>query len=165
MCGHHHDLVSLARSKVWCETSYEIFADLAGDPETGVFLRPVTFYFKRPIEEDPWQIQKRDELKVKVRQFRHDPALILENGVNPELGLRDAYTYLAPMVDTDVYMRRRLSEVRKAGCRIIEGTITGPLREREETLARHYGVDAIVNCTGLRAGNWSRTRCIRFAVR
>src|SRR5262245_36514174 len=47
VCGHHHDPVSLARSKGWCETSYQVFAELAADPATGVFLRPVNFYFKR----------------------------------------------------------------------------------------------------------------------
>src|SRR5947209_14712834 len=47
VCGNHVDQVSLARSKPWCETSYRIFADLAQERATGVFLRPVTFYFKR----------------------------------------------------------------------------------------------------------------------
>ena len=78
----------------------------------------MTFYFKRPIDDDRRQREKMDELKDKVGQFRHDPALIADNGVNPALGLRDAYTHLAPMVDTDVYMRWLLGEVRRAGCRI-----------------------------------------------
>jgi D-amino-acid oxidase len=152
VCGYHHDVISLARSKAWCEISYAIFADLARDPGTGVFLRPVTFYSRRPIEEDRRQGEKVDELRGKVRHFRHDPTLITENGVNPDLGLRDAYTYLAPMIDTDVYMRWLLGEVRRAGCRIVEGKITGPLREQQEALAREYGADAIVNCAGLGAG-------------
>ena len=42
------------------------------------------------------------------------PALIRENGINPKLGLCDAYTHIAPMVDTDVYMRWLLGEVRQA---------------------------------------------------
>ena len=151
VCGHHNDLVSLARSKAWCQTSYAIFAELAGDPATGVFLRPVTFYFKRPIEEDRREREKIVELADKVRQFKHDPALIRANGINPELGLRDAYTYLAPMIDTDVYMSWLLGEVHRAGCRIIEGKVVGPLREQAEALARAYGVEAIVNCAGLGA--------------
>jgi D-amino-acid oxidase len=152
VCGQHHDFISLLRSKAWCETSYKIFAELACDPETGVFLRPVTYYFKRPIEEDRRQSDKMNDLKDKVSQFRHDRALITEHGVNPALGLRDAYTHLAPMVDTDVYMRWLFGLARSAGCRILEVKVTGPLREQEETLARQYGVDAIVNCAGLGAG-------------
>src|SRR5437899_41050 len=47
VCGHHQDRVSLARAKSWCETSHDVFAELAGDAASGVFLRPVTFYFER----------------------------------------------------------------------------------------------------------------------
>src|SRR2546430_7094626 len=75
VCGHHQDQISLARSKSWCQTSYEIFAELAHDPTTGVFLRPVNFYFKRLIAEDRRQREKMEELKGKVRQFRHAACL------------------------------------------------------------------------------------------
>jgi D-amino-acid oxidase len=60
VCGHHHDQVSLDRSKSWCQRSYQIFADLSLDPATGVFLRPVTFYFELPIEEIGWRRAKMD---------------------------------------------------------------------------------------------------------
>ena len=73
-----------------------------------------------------------------------------------ELGLRDAYTHLAPMVDTDVYMRWLLGEVRKAGCRIVELKISEPLATCAESLARQFEVDAIVNCAGLGAGELYR---------
>ncbi len=152
VCGHHQDQVSLDRSKVWCKTSYEIFADLACDPATGVFLRPVTFYFQHPISDDEWQRKKVEEVRGEVQQFKHDPKLISENGINPRLGYRDAYSYLAPMIDTDAYMRWLLGEAQKAGCQIIESQVTGSLREQESSLKRQYGVDAIVNCTGLGAG-------------
>jgi D-amino-acid oxidase len=111
----------------------------------------VTFYFKQPIGQNQVQLAKMEELKHKVQGFKHHPALIAENQVNRGLGLRDAYTHLAPMIDTDVYMRWLLGEARRRGCRILEGKIKGPLREQEETLARKYGVDAIVNCAGLGA--------------
>jgi D-amino-acid oxidase len=151
VCGHHHDPICLARSKRWCETSYTTFADLARDRSTGVYLRPVTFYFKRDIGEDERHRAKMQELAGKVQGFRHDDALIAENGVNPGLGLRDAYTHLAPMIDTDVYLRWLLGEVRRAGCRIVLRRIVGPLGSHGAALARHYGVDAVVNCTGLGA--------------
>jgi D-amino-acid oxidase len=151
VCGHHSDAVSLQRSKAWCATSYAIFADLARDPSTGVFFRPVTFYFQRPIADDPRQRAKRDELARKVQQFRHDPALITENQVNPELGLRDAYTHLAPMIDTDIYLRWLFAQVRAAGGRVERGKVTGPLRQWEEPLARRYGAEILVNCAGLGA--------------
>jgi hypothetical protein len=116
VCGRHHDPISLARSKGWCEASYSIFSDLARDPGTGVFLRPVTFYFKRLVEEDAQQQAKMQELAGRVRGFRHDPALIVENGVNPELGqaareaargIWSATVASGPSGKTDVGIRRQ----------------------------------------------------------
>jgi D-amino-acid oxidase len=151
VCGHHQDQVSLGRSKGWAAASYDVFTDLARDPATGVFLRPANFYARRPIEDDEWLRAKVKELEPKVRRFRRDPALIAENGVNPGLGLREAYSYLAPMIDTDVYMRWLLDRVREAGGTIVERRLAGPLRGQEEALLRQYGALAIVNCTGLGA--------------
>jgi D-amino-acid oxidase len=152
VCGHHQDQVSLSRSKVWAATSYDIFAELARDAATGVFLRPATFYFKRPISEDQRQRDKMTELRTKVKEFRHDAAQIAANRVNLEMGLRDAYTHLSPMVDTDVYLRWLEGEVRKAGCRVIERKLTGLLREHEAVIENEFDARAIVNCTGLGAG-------------
>ena len=151
VCGQHQDVVSLDRAKGWSETSYRVFVDLAGKTGTGVFLRPVTFYFKRPIGEDRHLSRKVEEYKDKVQEFRHDPALIAEHGVNTELGFRDAYTHLAPMIDTDVYLRWLLNEVLRAGCRVIEEKVVGSLRGQEEALLRRLEADAIVNCAGLGA--------------
>ena len=138
--------------------SYHIFAELAGDRTTGVFLRPATFYFKHPIEDDPRTSHKMSELKDTVRSFRHDAGLIAENGVSPGLGLRDAYSHLAPMVDTDVYLGWLEGEVRRSGGRVIERKLHGSLRDQEEALACEYGVGAIVNCTGLGAGELTGDR-------
>ena len=151
VCGQHQNTKSLARAKNWSETSLGVFEELARDPATGVFVRPVTFYFKDLIRQNPRQEAKVSEYKDKVKSFRHDAALIAEHGVNPELDYRDAYTHLAPMVDTDVYMRWLLNEVLRAGCHVIEAKVIGSLGSQEEMLLRRYGADAIVNCTGLGA--------------
>jgi D-amino-acid oxidase len=151
VCGHHLDQGSLARSKPWCDVSYQVFCELAQDPATGVFVRPVTFYFQRAVADDAAQREKMAELRTRVRQFRHDAGLIAENGVNPALGLADAYRYLAPMIDTDVYLGWLLEEVRRDGCAIRERTIGPGLREQEAALLREYGSDVLVNCTGLGA--------------
>src|SRR5262245_13333868 len=118
VCGHHYDPDSLDRSKTWCARSYQIFVDLARDPTTGVFLRPVTFYFDRPVKVNRQQRQKMQELSRNVLHFVHDPALIEQNGVSPEFRLVDAYSHLAPMIDTDIYMHWLLAEVRQAGCEV-----------------------------------------------
>ena len=44
------------------------------------------------------------ELADHVLGFVHSAELIEDNGVNPDSGMVDAYTFLAPMVDTDRYL-------------------------------------------------------------
>jgi D-amino-acid oxidase len=151
VCGRHEDAVSLARAKGWCEASYRAFAELAHDPTTGVFLRPVSFYFRHPVAQDAEQRKKMNELAGKVRGFRHDAGLLAANGISPRLGLRDAYEHLAPMIDTDVYMRWLLGAVRDAGCGVVQRRVSGPLRAQATRLAREYGAAVVVNCTGLGA--------------
>jgi len=151
VCGHHRDEVSIQRSKSWCVTSYERFSRLAENERTGVHLRPAVFYFRRPVEEDPFQLAKMHETSQHVRGFWHDPGLAARNGVNPAAGIRDAYTYLAPMIDTDAYMAWLTEQVLAAGCRIQRVQIGGDLAQREQQLMHRYGVEAIVNCTGLGA--------------
>jgi D-amino-acid oxidase len=151
VCGRHNEPAGLARAKGWCATSYQVFSDLARDRATGVFLRPVNFYFHRPVHEEAGQLAKMTELRGAVREFRHDAALVAENGVGTGLGLRDAYRHLAPMIDTDVYLRWLLGAVRAAGCHVVRAKIAGPLNGQEEELARRFGADVLVHCTGLGA--------------
>ncbi len=151
VCGQHQDEVSLGRSKAWCATSYPIFEALAADPATGVHLRPVNFYFRSPVEADPRQLPKRDEVRAHVRGFRHDPALIAEAGVNPGLGIVDAYSYLAPMIDTDVYLGWLLAEFRALGGRVVPGRVDGPILDGEAALLDEHDASAIVVCAGLGA--------------
>jgi D-amino-acid oxidase len=151
VCGFHQDQHSLQRSKQWCMTSYEKFFELADDDRTGVFVRPVNFYFRYEIETHPQAQQKMQEIESHVQGFRHDPALITEHQVNPHVGLKDAYTHLAPMVDTDAYMGWLLNQVQEAGCTVQTQRIDGDLREQEKQLKQRFGVEAIVNCTGLGA--------------
>ncbi len=148
VCGHHHNL---DRAKRWAEASYRIFAGLAGDTAAGVFIRPVTFYFKRRLEDDSFQQSKMKELASRVRGFRHDPALIAEHGIDSRQELRDAYQHLAPMIDTDVYLPWLLDSARAAGCDIVQRTVPAPLAEQAGRLLEEFHAAAIVNCTGLGA--------------
>ncbi len=80
---------------------------------TGVYMRPVVFYFKHKIEDNPREFQKMNELRQHVADFRHSSALIRENEINNNIGVQDAYTHLAPMVDTDTYMAWLLNQVQR----------------------------------------------------
>ena len=121
VCGAHHDEASLARSREWCMTSYEVFGRLSKRPETGVFMRPVVFYFRAPISQRPRDLAKMNELKGKVRGFVHDARLIEDGGVNPA-AVETARLMLEIGEDDDeerVSLRRRIANVLvQAGVRI-----------------------------------------------
>lgn len=151
VCGYHHDHISLARSKDWCMESYGIFADLAADPATGVYMRLSNFYFTHRIEESAHDLLKMNELAPRVAGFVRDPDLAEANGVNPGYGIMDAYRHIAPMIDTDRYTGWLLEQVTQAGIPVIWARVAGPLADQEKLLRDSYGVDAIVNCTGLGA--------------
>jgi D-amino-acid oxidase len=144
VCGHDRNL---ERAQAWAGRSYRIFAELAADPATGVFIRPAAFSFRRPVEENPILLNKRNALARIARDFRHDAALIHENAINPELHFRDAYAHLAPMIDTEVYMAYLMKEVKAAGCRVVQRKVNSM---REDLLAE-FEANAAINCTGLGA--------------
>jgi len=149
VCGHHHDVESLARSKPWCITSYSRFAEIANEPATGVSMRQSHFYFYSRVETSEKEFDKMLELRPHVAGFIHDAELITENGVNPNLGLEDAYSYVAPIIDTDVYteyLRRQLKEI---GCRFVRRRLNGDLRELQGDLLGEFEASTIVNCAGL----------------
>ena len=152
VCGRHHDDVLLAPSKAWSLTSYQRFCELAEAPtRTGVFLRPANFYFRQPIEDNPVELTKMKELAEHVLDFVHTPEMIEDNGVNPDAGVVDAYSFLAPMVETDRYLSWLHRQARSAGCTLRLRRICGELRSQEQQLRQEFAADLIVNCTGLGA--------------
>jgi D-amino-acid oxidase len=65
--------------------------------------------------------------------------------------MHDAYQHVAPMIDTDRYMGWLMGQVRRAGCAVVQARINGPLSRNERHLKALFGVECIVNCTGLGA--------------
>jgi D-amino-acid oxidase len=98
------DKISLIRTREWCMSSYDYFANLAPFPETGVFMRPVVVYFKHLVKDNPNDLERINELQDKVQDFVYARALIKENQINTEIGLKDAYSHLVPLIDMDVYI-------------------------------------------------------------
>lgn len=149
VCGYHSDEVSLERSKSWCMTSYRKFYELAEKEETGVHIRDVYFFFREMVEHNSFHLHKMNELKEQVSGFRHDPAMIREEGINQNIGLKDSYRHEAPMVDTDVYMPWLERQVRDQGVEILHYTVSDPLTVAEAALKQEFGCDFIINCSGL----------------
>jgi D-amino-acid oxidase len=149
VCGYHRNQRSLSRSKQWAQESYEIFSDLARDPDSGVFMRRANFYFTSA--QTARELHKMNELASKVRGFVHDPGLAEANGIDPSYGIVDAYAHLAPMIDTDQYMTWLRREVEAAGVTITQRRIDGRLADLQDALLAEFGASAIINATGLGA--------------
>jgi len=148
VCGKHLDL---ERPRRWAEASLRIFTELATDPAAGVYLRPVTFYFRHSLAGDAFHQEKMTQLATIARGFRHDAALIAENGIGPRHDYRDAYQHIAPMIDTDVYLNWLLQSARDAGCEVIRRTVSAPLADEAAQLLEEFHAEGIVNCTGFGA--------------
>jgi D-amino-acid oxidase len=151
VCGHHRDSLSLERSKHWAVKSYQIFAEFADNPRTGVHMRPAVFYFRRPVAEDPTEFRKMRELAEYVEGFHQGVALAAEHGVSPDAGVQDAYTHLAPTIDTAAYLQWLQNEALAAGCQLERRLLEGPLKKCEQEILREFGAQTIVNCSGLGA--------------
>ncbi|MGV9773273.1 FAD-dependent oxidoreductase [Streptosporangium sp. NPDC003464] len=149
VCGYHHDQISLARSKEWCVTSYGMFEELARARVPGVAMRRSNFYFRRPVDESPHDLHKMEELAGKVRGFVRDPSLAERNGVSPGYGVVDAYSHMAPMIDTDQYMAWLMRQVKAHGVQVRRYRVEGTLAEGRAELLNRFGAEVIVCCAGL----------------
>ncbi len=61
-------------------------------------------YFKHLVKDNPNDLERINELQDKVQDFVYARALIKENQINTEIGLKDAYSHLVPLIDMDVYI-------------------------------------------------------------
>ena len=112
-------------------------------------MRKALFFFRKPVRSNAFDLRKMEEIQRNTREFRHDSALIQEYGVGETFGLQDAYTHLAPAVDTDRYMEWLSGEVKKAGIQVFKERIEADLYSQQEALKSRFDVDIIVNCSGL----------------
>jgi D-amino-acid oxidase len=149
VCGTLDDPASVIRSKRWAARSYEQFDELSRDAATGVWMRPACFYFDHALTPGAPDWEKMEEARGLVRELRHDAAMIVANGISPASGMRDAYRYLAPMVDTDVYLGWLLATCADSGVGIVSATVSAPLDEA--ALLQTFDADLLVNCSGLGA--------------
>lgn len=107
----------------WSAASYDAFARLAEDPESGVRMLPGTEVLREP-SPDPWWVDAVPRLER----------------VRPPGGYPDAWSFVAPVIDTPVYLRWLARRLQAAG-----GTIT---RMAVPALPQ---APLVVNCSGLGA--------------
>ena len=75
----------------------------------------------------------------------------LTSGVSKEAGVVDAYSHMAPMIDTQIYIQWLYQQCRNKGARFVEDEIKGLLRLQADDLMNKYQAKLIINCSGLSA--------------
>ncbi|KAH6893327.1 FAD dependent oxidoreductase family protein [Thelonectria olida] len=121
----------------------------------GVQMRMFTAFHLNHIDDDE---VKRDKIKlikqVKLEGFSRGTHLLDKYGVNVAShgGLKDSYEHLAPVIDTDVSMAFLTRLVKAKGARLETDTIHGALLAQEDHLLTTYNAAALVNATGVWAG-------------
>ncbi|KAL0578233.1 hypothetical protein V5O48_003770 [Marasmius crinis-equi] len=155
VCGQHTDKISLQHSKKWCMVAYHIWNAIASDEKlskaAGVRMMPSAFYFPEPVNSDDFQREKMNEIAASgVVGFNHGGKdLVAKRRIDPENGGVDAYEIMAPIIDTDTAMGWLMDLVKAKGAKMHTETIHGDLLQQEQSLRERYGVEAIVNCTGI----------------
>ncbi|KAH7076390.1 nucleotide-binding domain-containing protein [Paraphoma chrysanthemicola] len=174
VCGQHTDAESLERSKGWCMISYGVWSEIAaagaavaangidqagevnghgnmGKEKYGVQMRTANFFFKSTVHETAGQLLKMQDLAASgVQGFKHNgPHIIAEQNISPTVGVVDAYTLQAPVIDTDVSIAHLMRLIVSKGARLVTRRITGRLIAHEAALLAEFRAAAIINCTGL----------------
>ena len=151
VCGFHQNIKSLQRSKAWARRSYEVFERLSARPETGVSWCSAMFFFRHRIDDSPDDLRKMSEIQENTRGFVRGVRLAGDNGVSPGFEIKDAYSHLAPLIDTSVYMDWLFEQVQLGGANLVQEAITGPLVLQQDDLLDRFEADFIINCSGLGA--------------
>lgn len=146
VCGFYEDSLPDAecRERNWAEVSYQRFYELAKNPlKTGVYLRPVTFYLDTPLQENFREKLKFSELSRFAFGLKNDSSLLDSSGIyGRKLGYIDAYSYLAPQIDTDHYLSFLLETFLTGGGSIEYRQVNSLVDILKEA-------DYVVNATGL----------------
>jgi D-amino-acid oxidase len=151
-CGPQAVMANLPSNKKWALESYKVYSALAAIPESCVELRPCTVVTTGGIDENKILSDKVDWIQQSgISGFRRDAGLLNEYNINPE-GLTEAYEYTAPVINTDLAMSFLMDLVKAKGAQLRTGAVEGDLLEQESQLLKEYQVDAIINATGLGAG-------------
>ncbi len=153
VCGYSHELTpdDIRRDQDLSIVSYYQFMKLARRKQTGVFIRPVNFYYETDIEASMIEKKKLQIAEENLLHFRRDPLIINENGIN-NATYTDAYSYHAPIIDTDIYLDWLLKNVSShERTNIVVRKLDGSISDLADDLLQEHTADLIINCSGLGA--------------
>lgn len=131
--------------KRWATYGLEMYTSLTGDSKTtGVYLKEVVVLFEEKL--DPAALEQYKGM----RGFRNSLSIVREKGLSVPSGrLKDVVSFFGPIIDSPKFGTWLMQECIKKGGQIIQGAIRGLISEQAEALKATYGVQFIVNCSGL----------------
>lgn len=150
VCGLYEPVpAAVAKREIqWAVSSYQRFKELySKDRRSGVFMRPVVFYLKHNLIDDDLEGLKFLELSECVDGLIHEPDLVQEQQNSDYV---DAYRYVSPQIDTDVYLAYLYEVYLNGGGDLCCQSISD-LGEEIDNIQDQYKADLIVNCSGLGA--------------
>lgn len=159
VCGHAdaEENDKLDDLEKWSMFSYYYFSGLIDIEESGVYFKRVHFYSDKTLVENPALFRKIKLLKTFARGIE-----IHEEDIPEPYCFH--YSYLAPMVDMDVYLNWLIESIKEQGGRIERCCVTpDELKDIESFKAKHE-VEWVVNCSGLGAAELSADENV-FPVR
>lgn len=118
------------RESAWAARSFEVFAELAADPATGVTLTPGTEVFASEQPEPEWRAVVPD----------------LARETSLPAGYVDGRTFTAPVVEMPVYLDWLAARLQALG-----GTVTRLNLSALPPTGEDEGADLVLDCAGLGA--------------
>lgn len=143
--------------------AYNIWDEISSDQDraaiSGVQMKSSIFFFPCPLEEDPKQFLKMQEIeKSGICGFNRAPNLIQKQGIDSRYGAVNAYEHLAPIIDTDRSMEWLMVLVQSKGAKFITEAINGDLYDQEDDPRARFGLTSSSTRPGLPGRNWPATR-------
>ncbi|KAL2862219.1 FAD-dependent oxidoreductase [Aspergillus lucknowensis] len=158
-CGPQALQGKLPMVQKWALESLEVYRAIAENKTLatayGVQIRMFTSFHLNQLHQDEIKADKiRFIQETGLDNFSQGTHLFEKYGINTKShgGLKDAYEHDAPIIDTDVAMSFLTRLVRSKGAKLETDTIHGDLLAQEEHLLGIYEADAIINATGVWAG-------------
>jgi len=132
--------------KRWSAYSEERYTPLSKDSRnTGVYLREVVVLIPDEKLDSETLLQYK-----KIQGFKNSFSLMKEKGLTVQSGrLKDVFSFVAPIIDPPKFGTWLMQECIRKGAHIIQGSVRGLLTEQAEVLKMTYGVQFIINCSGL----------------
>ncbi|XP_001639620.2 D-amino-acid oxidase [Nematostella vectensis] len=134
----------------WCMRTWHRFSELSKQKDvTGVYMRQRIKLYTHKIDDD-LRVKEHMQAHQHLPGFRHSLQIITDYGINGD-GIKDAFTFLSPVVDTDIFLTWLTGQLQSQGVDFVKEEVTPPLSQHLGVLRSRYKAHWVINCTGFQA--------------